>query len=450
MAQLGEAIARYHKLLEQPAYRDLSWAQELQERMRERGLWESGRLVTPVLRPHFVSRRQVETLARVSERFAAILDQVEALALQSPALLNRLQMLPAEKMLAAVPSAYSRFSVTSQMDAQVQNGSLSLRGLEACRPAGLAYSEPLADLFLDLPIVKALKRGRYKLSKVGAAKYLPAAVLQAWKEFGGRRAPNIAVLQPGQQLDSDSAEGGLLVELFNQGGAASRIVSADELEYTNGKLRAGDFPIDLVFRRLLTRELLVHFDLSHPLLLAYRDRAVCVINDFRSEIAQRRALFDLVTDESITASLPVADRRLIRDFVPWTRVVAQKKTKYKEKDVDLPEFIRRKRAQLVLRPNEDTSDQTAFVGADMNESAWERALRIALRIPYVVQERFSSAPQIFPIYQYGELQMKQAEVSVQPHVFNGRMQGASAALHVSSAAGATPLAIAPVLLLEQN
>ncbi len=450
MAQLGEAIARYHKLLEQKSYRDLGWAHDLQDRMRLRGLAESGRLIAPVLRPHFVSRRQVETLGRVSEHFAAILDQIEALALQSPALLNRLQMLPAEKMLAAFPSGYSRFNVTSQMDTHVQNGSLSLRGLEACKLAGLAYSEPLADLFLDLPIVKSFKRGRYKLSKVGATKYLRAAVMQAWKEFGGRRQPNIAVLQLGQQFDSDAAEGGLLVELFNQGGASARVVSPDELEYTNGKLGARNFQIDIVFRRLLTRELLVHFDLSHPLLLAYRDRAVCVVNSFRSEIAQRRALFDLVTDESITASLPIADRRLIRNFVPWTRVVAERKTKYKDKDVDLPEFIRRKREQLELRPNEDTGDRRAFVGADMNESAWERAIRIALRTPYVVQERFSSSPQIFPIFQYGELQMKEAEVSVQPHVFNGRMQGASAALHTASVAGATPLALAPVLLLEQS
>ncbi len=451
MAQLSEATARYHKLLTANGFGDLAWAEELQERMRQRGLVDSGRLVSPVLRPQFISRRQLEMLSRAAEGLAAILDQIEPLALESPTLLNRLQMLPAEKMLAALPSGYSRFSVMSRIDAHMENGSLCLRGLDTCKPRGLAYSDVLADLFLDLPVVKTFKRGRYKLSKVGGGvKRLHSALLQVWKEFGGRRPPNIAILEFGGQFGSGSNEGTLLAQAFLENGSSARVVSPEELEYSNGKLRTADFEIDLVFRRVLTRELLARFDLSHPLLVAYRDRAVCVVNNFRSEVAQRRALFDLITDETVFSRLSLPDRKLIRTFVPWTRIVAAKKTKYKDRDIDLPEFILHTRADLVLRPNEDVDGQRVFVGADMTETSWHHALRIALRSPYVVQERICSERQNFPIFQYGELQMKQAEVSIHPHIFNGKMQGASAALEVSSAGCAMPLAIAPVLLLEKT
>lgn len=448
MAQLGDAIARYHKFLEQDCYRDLAWADELQERMRQQQLTDAGRLLAPVLRPEFITGRQLDSLCRAAEHLACILDQIETLVLECPSLLSRLQMLPAEKMLATVPRCYSRLSVTSRMDANVENGSLCLRGFDASKPIGFAHSEPLSDLFLDLRIVKEFKRGRYKISKIGGAKHLLAAMLQAWKEFGGREAPTIAILEAAQPFGPNGAEGHLLAELFQQAGARARVVSPEQLEYRKGKLSAGDFQIDIVFRRLLTRELLVHYDLSHPFLLAYRDRAVCVVNDFRSELAQRRVLFELLTDESVTARLPAADRKLIRTFVPWTRLVTQRKTKYKDQDVDLPEFIRRSREQLVLRPNDHECDQRVFVGAEMNASAWDRAVRLALRTPYVVQERFSCGRQMFPIYQYGELQMKETEVSVHPHVFNGKVQGVSAALATSSGGCATPLAIAPVLLLE--
>ena len=169
MAQLGEAITRYHKLLEQPGYRDPAWADQLQAQMRERHLTESGRLLAPILRPCFISRRQLDALTKASEHLAEILDQVEAMALTSAPLLSRLQMLPAEKMLAATPPGYSRFGVTSAMCANVCNGSLSLKGIDACKPAGLAYSNLLADLFLDLPIVREFKRGRYRLTKLQAA-----------------------------------------------------------------------------------------------------------------------------------------------------------------------------------------------------------------------------------------------------------------------------------------
>jgi hypothetical protein len=462
MAQLGEAISRYHKLVEQGGFGDSAWADELQERMRQLHLTESGRLVAPILRPHFISRRQLDTLTRVTTHLAEILDRVEAIALASPQLLNRLQMLPAEKMLAAIPSGYSRFSVTSSMDAAVRNGSLSLQGLDACKPVGLAYSSLLADLFLELPIVKEFKRGRYKLSKIGGSKYLSTAIHEAWREFEkksrpsgsrnghGASKPAIAVLQIGQENGSATSQGLLLAESLNQQGAVAKLVSPEQLEYSDGKLRSGDFVIDVVFRLLLTRELLARFDLSHPLLRAYRDRAVCVVNSFRSEFAQRRSLFELLTDDAVTAHLSAADRKLIRTFIPWTRVVSTRKTFHEDKEIDLPAFILDQREHLVLLPSDDTPDQRIFKGSDMTQAAWDRALRVAMRSPYVVQERHSVSHETFPVYQYGEFKMKETEVTVHPHIFNGRMHGASAILNTSSNGSATHLAVAPVLLLEDN
>src|SRR5277367_909216 len=112
MAQLGEALARYRKVLESPAYRDLAWADALQQTMRERRLTESGRLVAPILRPHFVSARQHESLVKTAEGLYAVIERIQDIILQSPALMSRMRMLPAEKMLAAIPSGYARPSVT--------------------------------------------------------------------------------------------------------------------------------------------------------------------------------------------------------------------------------------------------------------------------------------------------------------------------------------------------
>jgi hypothetical protein len=37
-------------------------------------------------------------------------------------------------------------------------------------------------------------------------------------------------------------------------------------------------------------------------------------------------MFGLLTDESLTAKFPAAERKAIREHVPWTRLVAQGKT----------------------------------------------------------------------------------------------------------------------------
>jgi hypothetical protein len=453
MAQLGDAITRFHRLLEQPSYRDTSWAEQFQEQMRQRHLVDSGRLLSPVLRPHFVTRRQLDALTRLSSQMAEILDRLEAVAFASPPLLNRLQMLPAEKMLSAIPHGYPRAGVTASMDANLKNGSLFVQGVDACKPAGLVYANSLADLFLEIPLVKEFKRGRYKLSKLGGPKALLQAIQSAYRQFGGKNKPSIAIVELGQDSAlnniNSSSEGGMLAESLNQLGATARLVPPELLEYSGGKLRSGDFTVDLVFRRILTREILTRWDLSHPLLRAYRDQAVCVVNSFRAEFAQRRALFDLLTDETVTAHLPTADRKLIRNSIAWTRVVSHRKTTHADKEIDLPQFILNQRERLALLPNEDSSDQRAYIGAEMTPAAWDRALKLALRTPYVVQERPLPVRETFPLFQYGELKMKEAEVTVHPHVLNGEMSGASAVLETCLAGSSAHLAVAPVLLLEE-
>jgi len=161
--------------------------------------------------------------------------------------------------------------------------------------------------------------------------------------------------------------------------------------------------IDIAYRRLKLHEFLIRFDLSHPLLRAYRDRKVCMVNNFRSDVAQKKAIFDLLTDETITAGFPAAEKKAIREFIPWTRVVSGTKTTYGQQQVDLPEFILKNREKLVLRPNDDSTDASAFVGTEVDDSRWERALKTAMRNPYVVQEMVEPVYETFPLLQYGHL-----------------------------------------------
>ena len=84
------------------------------------------------------------------------------------------------------------------------------------------------------------------------------------------------------------------------------MVSPEQLEYRNGVLRRGEFTIDIVYRRIRLQEFLVRFDLTHPLVRAYKDHAVCMVNSFRAEMGAKTAMFDLLTDDAVTAKFPAA------------------------------------------------------------------------------------------------------------------------------------------------
>src|SRR5277367_2522999 len=122
MTQVSEAIARYHKLIESEPYIDLAWAKALQERIKTEKL--SGRPISPVLRPHFITNRQYVSLVKAAESLFSAIGRVEELALTNPVLLARMQLLPAERMLAAVDPGYSFFSVTGLLDSNMNDGTL--------------------------------------------------------------------------------------------------------------------------------------------------------------------------------------------------------------------------------------------------------------------------------------------------------------------------------------
>jgi hypothetical protein len=415
--------------------------------MEEGGLSAGGRLICPFLRPNFVSRRQYDSLVRSAEALLGAIGRMEQMVLANPVLLARLELLPAEKMLASIDPGYPSLQVAARLDSHVRNGHLHFVQYNADLPTGAGYSDALADLFYDAPPIKELRK-RYTLTRVGGRKHFLQALLKAYKQFGGTKKPNMAIVEFRPVFHSGESEYTLLRDFFRDEGYAVEIASPEQLEYRNGVLRKGAFEIDLVYRRLGVHEFLIRFDLSHPLVQAYRDRAVCVVNSFRSELAHKKAMFGLLTDETLVAKFPAAERKAIREHVPWTRLVSASKTTYDERTIDLADFITRNRQRLTLKPNDDYSDQHTYLGWEMDDTAWERALKQAMRTPYVVQEKVDPVRSLFPLMSFGILEFRELQVDVRPHAYLGKVQGCSSWLSSGSTGFSSAEGLAPTFILD--
>lgn len=447
MTQVGEAIARYHKLIESGPYIDLGWAQALQEQLKAAKL--GGRAISPVLRPHFLSGRDYATMAKTAETISSAMARVEQMALATPALLARIQLLPAERMLAQVDPGYAFAGVTGQLDTVLNNGSMKFSNHHADAPAGVLYGDALADVYYEAPPVKEFRK-KYKLKKLGGTKFLLSALVKSYKDFGGKqKRPRIAIVELKQPFSGGPGDFAQLAEFFTAEGYPTEVVSPEQLEYRNGVLRRGEFAIDILYRRIRLQEFLVRFDLSHPMVRAYKEHAVCMVNSFRAEVGAKRAIFDLLTDDTITSKFPAIERRAIKDHIPWTRLVQAAKTTHKGHTVDLPDFVMKHRAKLILKPNDDSPDQHSFRGSETDDIGWEKALRQAMRTPYVVQEVADPAKVVFPLMQYGSLMMKEMQVDVHPHSFYGKVHGCSSWLSIiGSQSFSTLTGLAPTFVLE--
>jgi hypothetical protein len=448
MNAVGDVVARYHGLMEQNGFRGTAWAEELQKRMHKRRLTDSGRLLSPVLRPCFVTQRQLDTLAKIAAQLSLIFDQLESFVIAKPAWLSKLQMLPAEKSLLAVAPGYKHFSMAATFDAAFQGANCVVTGVDACRPAGLAYAGALADIFLELPVVLECRRSGLKISKVPGLRRISQCVAAAWQQFGGKGKPAIAVVDWAHATPDGASEGELLAGILAEQGLDVRFVPPEKLVFQNGELSSGGSKIDLVLRRILARELLTRWDLNHPLLEAYRARAVCMVNSFRAEIGQRRAFLELLTDDSVTAHLAAADRKFLQHTVRWTRVLSARKVQHGDNEIDLLDWVVKHREQLTLLPDQPTPELRTYAGSQMTSAAWEWAIRQCLRTPYVVQECVPGVPEAFPFFQYGELKVRDVEVTLQPQILSGELGDCMAVLHATNSGNVTPQGIAPVLLVS--
>ncbi len=446
MTQLDEAIHQYHRILESEPYRDLRWVKNLQEQMEARQLSSGGRLLCPFLRPNFVTQKQYDNLVQTGEALISVVDRMLKQALASPAILSRMRLLPAEKMLAAVDPGYNLAEVSSQFDLQIQNGSLHVSQYSADALSGTAYADGLSDIFFDCPPVKEFKR-KYNLTRVGGKKPFLQALLKAWKMFGGKKKPNIAIVEFRSATGRSESE--IFKEYFEAEGCPTEQISPEQLEYKNGVLRAGNFDIDLIYRRISVQEFLLRFTLNHPLVQAYKDQKVCVVNSFRSEISHKRAMFALLTDDVLTEKFPASERKAIAEHLPMTRMVKAGKATWGEETVDLLDFIQKNRETLLLRPNDDYTDLQTFVGMEHNEISWARAIREAQRAPYVVQARSAPARSIFPLMNYGTLEFREMQVDVQPQAFMGKVAGCPSYVSPSGVGTYSPSAgIAPTFIID--
>src|SRR5712664_4666699 len=169
-------------------------------------------------------------------------------------------------------------------------------------------------------------------------------LLDCYQEFLGRpadQAPHIAIVDLKGMPTQKEFE--LFREYFEAEGYPSIIAAPEDLEFSKGRLRAGEFEIDIVYKRLLVNEYLPIMR-EHPALLdAYRARAICMVNSFRSKIIHKKALFAVLTDTRYSSLFSEDEKSMISRHVPWTRKVRRGKSDYHGEEIDLLEFIAARR-----------------------------------------------------------------------------------------------------------
>ena len=413
-------------------------AQEIEEslesRLRERSATFGGRVLCPFAMPQFVSREDYEHVRAAARGiYGATVKAWRALGTRLHDLVG---LTPEERELVAIDPGVASPSPLSRLDSFLTPTSYQFVELNAETPAGQGYAEVLADVFMNLRVMKEFQK-TYRVHRPDPVGKLLETLVVCYRQAGGdRQKPTIAI------VDYDEVptrtEHHILRDIFEKAGASAIVCDPRKMTFEGGSLLHDDTVVDIIYKRLLVNELLEKADLVKPLIDAARARAVVYVNPFGCKPIHKKAIFSILTDDEHQKLFTDDERRAIAETVPWTRTVREGRTTFEGRKIDLIPFLRdpAQRPHLVLKPNDEYGGKGVFLGFESDDAQWDAAIGKALASPYVAQRKVEIARQPFPTLAPG-FPSRDFVVDLDPYLFFGEVEGFLTRLSGSSLANVT-------------
>ncbi|MDX1612733.1 MAG: hypothetical protein R3300_00410 [Candidatus Promineifilaceae bacterium] len=414
---LQEAIETYHELLTDSLAQDTQ--AQLNDQLRRRGLYFGDRPLCTVLRPRFFTPRQYRFLRQRVRVLLSAFDKAYQAAIAHSDYLDQFRLEGWERELVQHDPGYPSPTPVSRLDAFFVTNRDELRFTEynAEVPAASAYNDAFTEVFYGLPVMREFMH-RYEVRSLSTRHHVMHALLDAYGQWLGRHEMPRLIILDWREVPTYS-EFRLFLDYFHSQGIECVIADPRETDYRNGKLYAGDFPVDLIYKRVLITELVERGGLDHPVIRAVRDNAVCMVNPFRCKILYKKTSLAVLSDERNAHLFNRDEQRAISEHIPWTRTVEERHTEHDGVPVDLLPYIARYRQRFVLKPSDEYGGKGIVLGWLTESEAWEKAISQALESPYIVQERVDIPWEPYPSLVGGRVQLSNRMLDTAPFAFYG-------------------------------
>ena len=249
--------------------------------------------------------------------------------------------------------------------------------------------------------------------------------LGIWRETGREDLPVVAIVDF-LEKGSSAAEFTAFREAFERAGLEAYVAEIRDMRYEDGSLMTADgHRIDAVYRRAVTSDILAHRDEVQAFLRAARDRRVCLIGDFCTQVVHDKVLFRILHDPYTAAFLAEEDNAFIADHVPYTAMLTGEMAERED--------VRENREKWIIKPRDSYGAHGIYPGRLCSPDEWREQLDAHADKDYILQE-FVTPYRTENIY-FGAEQPKWQSFSNMTGVFlyGGRVAG------IYSRASVTPI-----------
>lgn len=190
--------------------------------------------------------------------------------------------------------------------------------------------------------------------------------LELYKKFDPTNpTPNVAIMDIMESATKTEFEE--FKKAYEKAGLNCEIVDARDLEYRDGSLYHKDFKIDLIYRRLVTFELIENKEDCQDFIDAYMDNAMCTIGTIQSQVIHNKIFFKILYDKETREFLDEDDIDFIENHIPFTGIFGESEEVF--------EKVKNNKDGYIIKPMDKNASTGVYTGLDFSQEEWEEKLR---------------------------------------------------------------------------
>lgn len=168
---------------------------------------------------------------------------------------------------------------------------------------------------------------------------------------------------------------------FEKAGYQVEICNIRDMKYENGVLySASGHPIDVIYRRAVTCDIMAHYDEIRPFIQAVKDQNVCVIGSVCTQIPHNKWLFKMLREKATMEFLTEEERQFVEEHIPYTNLMDSRFCRMDE--------ILDEKDRWIIKPLDSYASRGVFAGVDYDDGEWEDIVHRHWNKNYIYQEYY--------------------------------------------------------------
>lgn len=398
----------YYKIIKEDEKSYKEDFEKMLKKRKEYGATYKGEEVPTLYQGFFYDQETEDIYKRIVDKFMSIVEKVTKKYCQDPDYRKLFDFDELTEKLILKDPGYKIDIPIARIDI-MYDGREDFKFCEVNTDGSSAMLEDraIAEIYKQTKAYKEFSKN-YKLENINLLTSLVDSILDLYKGVEDKK-PNLAIVDI---IEFDNIEFKTIKKLFEKRGIKTKIVDVRDLTKKEDGLYYEDFKIDLVYRRLVTSDLIENKDLCKDFIASYLAGDFISIGSFRTTIFYTKDIFRILRLEQTKEILTKEENDFIKNHIPYTETFNYKK--------DLEHCLENKDS-YIFKPKQAYASWGVFAGKDLSREELKNKLLEIKDKDYIYQQYYKVDPMQFLEFEEDKAKLKDFSFVTGLFTYNKKM-----------------------------